>query len=62
MLEVSRVIDVGAPGGTSGNFKSWPRTISLQAVVRPGSPSTGVQKKKKKKKKKKGLINYPTLI
>jgi hypothetical protein len=23
------VVDVGAPGGTSGNFQNWARTISL---------------------------------
>jgi hypothetical protein len=37
LLGVSRVVvGVGAPGGTSGNFQSRARTISLQAAVLPG--------------------------
>jgi hypothetical protein len=44
---------VGAPGGTSGNFQSQARTISLQDAVFPAALATGAQQKKKKKKKKK---------
>jgi hypothetical protein len=54
LLEVFRVVvGVRAPGGTSGNFQSRARTISLQAAVLPEALATGAQYKKKKKKKKK---------
>jgi hypothetical protein len=36
LLEVFRVVGVGAPGGTSGNVQSRARTISLQAAVLRG--------------------------
>jgi hypothetical protein len=52
VLEVSRVVGVGALGGTSGNFQSRARTISFQAAVFPGALANGSQQKKKKKNKK----------
>jgi hypothetical protein len=41
LLEVSRVVDVGAPGGASGNFLSRVSTVSLQAAVHPEAIPAG---------------------
>jgi hypothetical protein len=43
---------VGAAGGTSGNFQSRTRTISLRGYSTSREPPTGDQYKKKKEKKK----------
>jgi hypothetical protein len=51
LLEVCRVVvDVGAPGGESGNFQSRVSAISLQAAVLSGVSAAGPYQKKKKKK------------
>jgi hypothetical protein len=60
MLGVSRVVvDVGAPGGASGNFQGRVSTISLHGCGTSESISLGAlhkKKKKKRKKKKKNIV------
>jgi hypothetical protein len=49
LLEVSRVIGVGAPGGIRGTSKAGLVQYAFMAAVLPGAPAIGDKKKKKKK-------------